>query len=100
MFGSKLESNASGYDTITDFSRTAGDKIDLRAIDAIEASTRFDDAFSWIGGNAFSGAAGELRVVSARGGWFVYGDTNGDRSADLTLFVEGSQPPLATDILL
>ena len=101
VFGSKLDSPNSGYDSITDFTRTAGDRIDLRGIDAIEATPRFNDAFSYIGANAFSGAAGELRVVAARGGgWFVYGDTNGDKVADLTIHVDGAQPPLPADILL
>ena len=96
-----LDSPNSGYDSITDFTRTAGDRIDLRGIDAIEATPRFNDAFSYIGANAFSGAAGELRVVAARGGgWFVYGDTNGDKVADLTIHVDGAQPPLSGDILL
>lgn len=97
----KLDSTGSAYDRITDWSRSDGDRIDLSRIDAVEATPRFNDAFHWIGSDAFSGAAGELREVAARGGgWFLYGDTNGDKAADVTIFVAGSTPVLPGDIVL
>lgn len=100
-FTSTLDSNASGYDRITDFSRAAGDKINLQAIDAIVGTPRANDAFTWIGDAEFSGAAGQLREVAARGGgWFLHGDTNGDKVADLTIYVAGSTPVLPTDLVL
>ncbi len=61
-----------------------------------------NDAFTWIGDAEFSGVAGQLREVSVRGGgaWWIYGDTNGDKTADLTIYVSGSTPVLPTDIVL
>ena len=103
VFTSTLDSNASGYDRITDFSRTAGDKVDLSAIDAITSNFVRNDAFTWIGDAEFSGVAGQLREVSVRGGggWWIYGDTNGDKTADLTIYVSGSTPLLPnSDIVL
>jgi hypothetical protein len=44
-----------------------------------------NQAFSWIGSNAFSGSAGLLRAYQDGAGWFVEGDTNGDGVADLVV---------------
>jgi hypothetical protein len=46
-----------------------------------------DQAFHWIGSNAFGGAAGELRAFENGGTWFVEGDTDGNGSADFQLMV-------------
>ena len=63
----------------------AGDMIDLTGIDAVEGVG--GSAFTFIGAEEFSGAAGELRV-SARGERFIIsGDTDGDKIADLTIVV-------------
>ncbi len=51
---------ATGQDTIYDFSRGQGDKIDLRGVDA-NASTKADNAFTFIGTDKFHKQAGELR---------------------------------------
>ena len=100
-YASTLDSTAGAFDRITDFSRSAGDKIDLKAVDAIAGTPRLNDAFTWIGSEAFHGVAGELREVAARGGGsFLYGDTNGDKAADLVIFVASSTPVLPSDILL
>jgi serralysin len=64
-------------DVISGFSRSQGDRIDLAAIDA-RPSTVGDDAFSYIGSSAFSGAAGELRYS----GGYLMADLNGDRTSD------------------
>jgi Ca2+-binding RTX toxin-like protein len=70
-------------DTITDF--TAGqDRIDLAGIDAV-AATAGNDAFTFIGSNAFSGHAGELRVEMQNGRALILGDVNGDGVADLSI---------------
>ncbi len=74
------------------------DRIDLRRIDAIAGGA--NDAFTFIGGDAFSGTAGELRAVLV-GTWLdhvnplqpsgerfmVSGDTNGDGVADFSIIV-------------
>ena len=82
------ESTAGSVDTILDFAN--GDKISLVAIDADGSAVAGNGKFAFIGGAAFSGVAGELRVAqdpNVAGGWFVEGDTNGDRTADFLLSV-------------
>ncbi|HET9638923.1 MAG TPA: M10 family metallopeptidase C-terminal domain-containing protein, partial [Allosphingosinicella sp.] len=77
------DSNAGAMDHILDFA-AGSDKIDLSRVDA-NSSAAGDQAFSWIGSNAFSGSAGELRAYQNNGSWFVEGDTNGDGAADLVI---------------
>ncbi|HYJ83661.1 MAG TPA: M10 family metallopeptidase C-terminal domain-containing protein, partial [Allosphingosinicella sp.] len=101
-FDSTAESaSRSAFDQILDF--TPGtDKVDLSRIDA-DSLAAGDQAFTWIGHNAFSGAAGELRVDNHNGtGWFVEGDTDGDQVADLVIFLQlqGPVPLGAGDFLL
>ena len=93
------ESTAAAMDHVFGF--TAGtDKIDLSLIDA-NTLTGGNQAFHWIGANAFTGgggaAAGELRAYQSAGSWFIEGDTNGDGAADLVIQLDGSAAtPLAT----
>ena len=75
-------------DTITDFNAAQGDKIGLVGLDA-KASTSTNDAFTFIGNQAFHGVAGELRYVLAGDGIDVLGDTNGDRVADIAIHMTG-----------
>ena len=75
-------SEIGGADRIVDFKR-GDDKIDLSAIDAVSGGA--DNAFSFIGSSAFSGAAGQLRSYSQSGNNFVAGDVNGDGLADFTI---------------
>lgn len=88
-----------GGDVVADFSRAAGDRIDLSAVDA-NRGTSEDDAFSWIGGAAFSGTAGELRVAAGERGWEVSGDLDGDGVADFSILVVSSAQPIASDFIL
>jgi Ca2+-binding RTX toxin-like protein len=99
-FQSTAESNAGSRDHILDF--TPGtDKIELDRIDA-NTLVAGNQAFSWIGSNAFSGSAGELRAYETNGSWFVEGDTNGDGTADLViaLTLQGPVPLGAGDFAL
>jgi hypothetical protein len=73
-----------GRDTIVDFSRKAGDKIDLSAIDA-NVNRKGNQAFSFIGQSEFHQKAGELRYEKAAGQTFVSGDANGDGLADFSI---------------
>ena len=86
-------------DRIVDFSGYAGDKIDVRLIDA-DAGTAADDAFSFIGSSAFSGAAGELRFATVDGDTYLQGDVNGDGAADLVIQLDGLPPIVAADFIL
>ncbi|HMC92055.1 MAG TPA: RTX toxin, partial [Allosphingosinicella sp.] len=59
---------------------------DLHLIDA-DTTTAGDQAFSFIGANAFGNHAGELRAEFANGVWTVQGDVDGDGNADFTILV-------------
>lgn len=85
-------------DRVTDFRSGEVDILDLLAIDAV-ADTIEDDDFSWIGGDAFSGVAGELRFAVFRGNTYVEGDTDGDALADFTIRLDGVVPLVATDVV-
>ena len=83
VFAAVNESAVATPDQILDFSTAQGDKIDLSQIDAIMGGGGADDFFSFIGNAAFSGAAGELRVMNG----LVQGDINGDGAADFAIQV-------------
>jgi Ca2+-binding RTX toxin-like protein len=94
------ESNTANMDHILDF--TPGtDKIELDRIDA-NSLLAGDQAFAWIGSNAFSGVAGQLRAYQSGADWFVQGDVDGDGVADLViqLTLQGPTPLGAGDFLL
>ncbi len=81
-------------DVITDF-RSGVDDIDLRGIDA-DTGTLGNQAFSFIGGSAFSGVAGQLRFA----GGAVSGDVDGDGAADFQIGLTGVTSVVAGDFLL
>lgn len=88
-------------DVIADFANGV-DKIDLGAIDAI-AGTSADDAFTFIGTNAFSAFgnhAGQLRYENANGHTYIYGDVNGDGLADLQIVLLPGVGLTLTDFVL
>jgi serralysin len=87
-----------GYsDKITDFT-TGVDKINLSEIDA-NSSVAGNQAFTFIGGSAFSGVAGQLREFVQGGDHIVAGDVNGDSIADFTIHL-GSAAAAASDFFL
>jgi Ca2+-binding RTX toxin-like protein len=94
------DSTSSAMDRILDFA-AGTDKIDLSRIDADSAAAG-DQAFSFIGSNAFSEAAGQLRAYQDGAGWFVEGDTDGNGSADfvLMLSLDGPTPLSGSDFAL
>ena len=73
------------YDRITDFSSAQGDHIDVSAIDA-NLWVAGNQAFTYIGSNAFTGVAGQLRFA----GGFVQGDLNGDTLTDFRFEVNAA----------
>jgi Ca2+-binding RTX toxin-like protein len=77
-------STASTRDLIRDFNRAEGDDIWLRAIDA-NTKAGGNQNFSFIGTKAFSGKAGELRYQKIGNNTHITGDTNGDKTADITI---------------
>jgi Ca2+-binding RTX toxin-like protein len=74
----------SGVDSIKDF-EVGVDKIFLRQMDANGNSTDGITAFSFIGSDAFSKQAGQLRVVSSGNSAFVEADIDGDGLADFAI---------------
>jgi Ca2+-binding RTX toxin-like protein len=100
-YRSIADSTVAASDLIADF-ELGVDGIDLSAIDA-DPGAEGDQAFTWLGGEAFSGKAGELRLVHDQGAarWTVLGDVDGDGQADFQLFVAtGGAAPAASDFLL
>jgi Ca2+-binding RTX toxin-like protein len=88
-------------DLILDFSgsRRSGDKIDLSTIDA-RSGTAKNDAFTFVGSNAFA-KAGDLRAVNVGGGKYeVSGDVTGDGRADFTIIVYSTDPLTSSDFVL
>ncbi|AYF01419.1 hypothetical protein PY32053_01794 [Paracoccus yeei] len=100
VFLATSDSTTPMRDQILDFSRAQGDRIDLSAIDADRRDSYDNDAFRFVGTDAFSGTAGELRYGRVGNGVIVQADTNGDRVADMAFLVAGNQALLASDFLL
>ena len=91
---------AGGRDTIFDFLRGAGDKIGLKGIDA-NTKSGGDQAFKFIGTDAFHNKAGELRYEKKSGDTHIFGDVNGDGKADFSIVLADlSLTMKATDFIL
>lgn len=97
--GTDIDASGSAPDVITDFSRVEKDRISLSMIDA-KSATDADDGFKFIGTNAFSKQAGELRYTVSNGDSYVSGDTNGDGIADFTIIVKNMAALQVSDFLL
>ncbi|AFL51454.1 putative protease [Sinorhizobium fredii USDA 257] len=87
IFRALSDSSAVSSDTVFDFLLSEQDRIDLSAIDA-NSSVAGNQAFSFIGVAAFSGSAGQLRVVKQTSDTYIYGDLNGDKVADLKIHLD------------
>ncbi|WP_237151636.1 M10 family metallopeptidase C-terminal domain-containing protein [Oryzibacter oryziterrae] len=87
------DSTPAAFDTVTDFS-VADDIFNLSAIDA-NSKVPGNQAFSFIGTNAFTHAAGQLRYAktdaagTANDKTLVQADVNGDGTADLQIKLIG-----------
>lgn len=88
-----------GFDIITDFSRAEGDRIRLHSIDANSTNAVINDSFDFIGGGAFTNAAGQLRYSVVDGNAIVEGDTNGDGVADFSIKLMGLTELYSTDFV-
>jgi Ca2+-binding RTX toxin-like protein len=91
--------NNSARDVFVDFNHAEADKIDLANIDASTAITG-NQAFTFIGTQAFHHIAGELHYAAAAGGVIVSGDVNGDAIADFSIDVQGLTSLVAADFVL
>ncbi|HZG10145.1 MAG TPA: M10 family metallopeptidase C-terminal domain-containing protein [Allosphingosinicella sp.] len=102
-FLSASDSAVGAPDRIVDFNAGGGsDKIDLAGIDA-NSGVDGDQAFTFIGSAAFTGA-GQLRAAydASTKLWSVEGDIDGDGNADFAILVTnmGTQPLVMTDFIL
>ena len=88
------ESPAQAPDLVFDFNAARGDQIDVSAIDAI-SGTMENDEFIFVGDDAFSGSAGELRFVPDFEDGLLEGDINGDALLALGAEREGLEPAIA-----
>lgn len=93
------ESTSASRDVITDFVHGT-DIINLASIDA-KTTVAGDQAFSFIGTSAFSNTAGQLRYdASDPAKITIYGDVNGDSSADIVIEITGNSVFSASDFVL
>jgi len=81
-FANLKEIGKANHDVIHDFSEAQNDLIDLSLIDA-KTNKVGNQAFHFIGDDAFSGKAGELRYANH----LLQGDVNGDGKADFNIGV-------------
>ena len=97
-FNALLESiKGTTRDSITDFTHSQADKIDLAGIDA-NSKVADDQGFTYIGIKAFTGVAGQLDYVKG----ILAGDTNGDKVADFEIAITlvGSTSLVSADFVL
>jgi hypothetical protein len=86
-------------DEITDFRQAVHEKIQLRSVDA-DATITGDQGFTFIGSEAFTGAAGQLRYDQQAGNTYVEGDVNGDGAADFAIMLLGAVNLVQADFVL
>ena len=99
VFESVEDSRPQALDLIVQFEK--GEVIDLGAIDA-DTGRDGNNSFSFIGSEAFSGQAGQLRAFAANGAMMVEADVNGDGVADFAIMVTtpDNQPLTSADFIL
>jgi Ca2+-binding RTX toxin-like protein len=87
-------------DLILDFVR-GQDRIDLATIDA-DAGLAGNQAFTFLGSGAFTGVAGQLRIVTGLGDGYthVLADLDGDAAADFEVNLYGTYTLGAGDFIL
>jgi serralysin len=94
-FNSIKDSKPGKADTIWDFSHAQHDRIDLSNIDA-KTTKGGNQAFKFIGADAFHDKAGELRFKNG----VLSGDVNGDGSADFQVKLADVSSLHDTDLIL
>lgn len=90
---------SAGRDRISDFHHAEGDRLYLRDIDA-NPSLALDQAFTFIGAASFDGRHGLLRIAVSGAHSVVYGDLNGDKTADFAITVLNTTGLTAADFVL
>lgn len=83
---------AGTIDSILDFHSSEGDRIDLSSV--------FAGSLSYLGGAAFTGSAGEVRLVTAASGQYVRLDLDGDKLTDMSIFLKAGGITAEGDFIL
>lgn len=91
--------NVNNVDRIRDFTTADFDKIDLHLIDANVSIPEIQN-LKFIGKSVFSKTAGELRYQVTDSITMVYGDTNGDATADFAIRLDNVSSLSASDFIL
>jgi len=84
VFKKASDSTTNTFDTIYNFTVADGDRIDLSMFDADFNAANTQD-FTFIGNQAFSGEAGELRYDMHNNKTFIEADRNGDGKTDFVV---------------
>jgi Ca2+-binding RTX toxin-like protein len=90
---------STGRDTIFDFSRKDGDRIDVSAIDA-SSKAMGNQAFKFVGTASFKKVAGELRYELKNGDAYIHADVDGDGKSDFSIHVDAVTSLKSTDFVL
>ncbi|WP_443018730.1 M10 family metallopeptidase C-terminal domain-containing protein [Sphingomonas sp. 7/4-4] len=98
-FDALTDSSVGSPDMIFDFSRGQGDRISVTNIDA-DLLLSGNQNFAFLGANAFTGTAGQLRYEKTGGYTFVFADADGDGVADFQLQLNGELNLYSSDFLL
>jgi Ca2+-binding RTX toxin-like protein len=96
-FASSNESTFWNMDTITDFKKSQGDKIDLSAIDS-NANVAGDQAFSLEKAFSTTDATGQLYFDAKT--HILYGSTDADSAPEFAITLNGVNTLLPTDFVL
>jgi serralysin len=89
----------SGRDHIDDFRHDEADRFDLESLDA-NAKAAGNQAFTFIGGLAFSKSVGEIRFQDSGKNTLVSGDVTGDGKADFAFLLRGDIQLMEDDFVL
>jgi Ca2+-binding RTX toxin-like protein len=89
------KSGVNTRDTITDFKRSEGDRIDLRSIDA-DPNRSGNQKLTFIGDSQFTGKAGEVRFS----GGILEVDTNWDKQSDMQIVLSGVKNLQSSSLIL
>jgi Ca2+-binding RTX toxin-like protein len=88
LYKAAAESTIDAPDTVS-WDPTEGDRIHLRKMDA-DSTTIGDQKFEFIGTDAFSHTAGELRYETSGSQYLITGDVDGDGDADFAIRTAGN----------
>lgn len=98
VFQNYAETTTKLADHITDFNR-ADDIIDLKQIDA-STERGGNQAFKWIAEQKFHGKDGELRYLKSGDKTLIAGDVDGDKVADIHIYIDKVIKLTALDFIL